>query len=344
MYINKQDFIGAAQQGQLSEEQIEKVWQALEHRQEGKPKFDLVHVAYYFGAMIVILAMSGLMTLGWEWFGGGGIFGLALIYAIGFAKAGHTLWNKDNLRIPGGLLYTLAVFMTPLAIYGLQRRLGWWPGEDPGAFQGYFQWVKGGWIPMELGTIAVTLIVIKFVRFPFLMFPLSLSLWFLSMDLTDLWTGVYPDSSWWDNRRWIALVFGLVMLIAAYSLDHSTKQDFSFWLYLFGLFALTFALSLLWEGSEYHKALYGLINVGFILISILLNRQVFIVIGSLGIFGYLSYLAYHIFEDSILFPFILSLLGIGIMYLGILYQRHRLAIENKILAYLPKKIKHYLPR
>src|SRR6185295_13514977 len=100
------------------------VWQALEKRPPAtRPRFDAAHVAYYFGALLVIGAMGWFMTTAWEVLGGAGIFGIAIAYAVGFWMVGRTLWDRNHLIVPGGLLFTMAVSMTPLAVYGLERML-----------------------------------------------------------------------------------------------------------------------------------------------------------------------------------------------------------------------------
>ena len=71
--------IGWAVTGEvISEGQAEDLWRALERRNADRPRFDLPHVAYYIGALVVISAMTWFMTLGWERFGGGGIFAISL--------------------------------------------------------------------------------------------------------------------------------------------------------------------------------------------------------------------------------------------------------------------------
>ena len=87
--------------------------------------------------------------------------------------------------------------------------------------------------------------------------------------------------------------------------------------------------------SELNKALYCLINLLLVAVSVFLQRRIFIVCGALGIFGYLEHLAEAVFKDSLAFPFALSGLGLAIIYLGIAYQRHRETIEQSILSNMP---------
>ena len=146
MNISKEDFAEAARTVALDPTHAESLWQELQCRATANPapatggsRFDLAHVAYYFGAMIVLGAMGWFMSSAWEAFGGQGIFFIAAVYATIFATAGWRLWNgpQTYLRTPGGLLVTLAVGMMPLMIYGLERWMGWWPQDDPGSYENF---------------------------------------------------------------------------------------------------------------------------------------------------------------------------------------------------------------
>jgi hypothetical protein len=121
-------------------------------------------------------------------------------------------------------------------------------------------------------------------------------------------------------------------------------EDYAFWLYLFGLLSFWFGMTLMGDGTEWEFFLYFVINLGLVLLSVLLQRRVFIVFGALGVFAYFSHLAYEIFRDSLLFPFALTVLGIGVIYLGVLYQRNRGAIEGWILGKVPMSFQQVLPR
>jgi len=343
MDFSKEDLIWAAREGVISEEQADRLWQKLRERgaRPEKSRFDAANVAYYFGALVVMSAMGWLMNLGWERFGGTWIFLLASCYAVLFVLAGRTLWHKDHLTIPGGLLFTLAVWMTPLAIYGLERVTGVWPQGAPDNFQSYHIWIKGSWILMEAGTVAAGLIALKFVRFPFLTFPIAFSLWYMSMDLTPLLVGRREFT--WQERLWVSLCFGLLILLVTYFIDRRTRDDYAFWGYLFGLAAFWGGLSLMESSSEWKKFLYCLVNLGLIILAVFLQRRVFVVFGACGVFGYLGHLSYNVFKDSFLFPIILSFLGLVVIYLGVQYQRHRRWFEEAVLAVIPPAVRRLRP-
>src|SRR3989442_15218799 len=137
MKISKNDFKSAAYEILPNEEQVEAIWQSMERHTATVSQFSLAHVIYYFGALIVISAMGWGMTLGWESFGGKGIAAISLAYAIGFFFAGRALWNNWRLAVPGGLLLTLAAWMSPLIVYGIERATGFWLQGVPGAYRDY---------------------------------------------------------------------------------------------------------------------------------------------------------------------------------------------------------------
>lgn len=342
MKLTKDDLEWAASQGLISKDQIDPLWKALENRSPVRLKLDLSNTLYYFGALIVVSAMSFFMTLGWEMFGGSGIFLIASAYGIAFAMAGRYVWYKKDLKIPGGLLFTVAVCMTPLAVYGFETMTGIWPQEDPGFYRDYHIWIKGSWFIMELATIIAGLITLKYIRFPFLTAPIAFTLWYMSMDLTPLLFGRHDFS--YEERLWVSLWFGLAMLIFSFLIDRKTKEDYAFWGYLFGMLAFWGGLSLMNSDREISKLIYCLINLILMLVSVFLQRRVFMIFGAMGVFGYIGHLVWRVFEHSILFPFVLSFLGILIIFAGLTYQRRQAAIEKYILDHTPDFMKKRLPQ
>ena len=66
------------------------------------------------------------------------------------------------------------------------------------------------------------------------------------------------------------------------------------------------------------------------------------VFGGLGVAGYLGYLAGRVFKDSLLFPFALSLIGLAIIALGVLWQRHEAEWSARLRNTLPKALRELL--
>ncbi len=340
MDISKSDLDWAAEKGVITTEQSAQLWNALEVRFKDKPHFTAVHIAYYFGAMLVISSMGWFMTLAIETLGGWGIFTVALAYAIAFILAGAKLWFKDKQRIPGGLLYTIAVSMTPLIIYGLERATGLWPEGSPGSYQDFHRYVNGAWILMEAATIAAGLGMLLYIRFPFLTAPIAFSCWYLSMDLAPLLTGGTFE---YEQRLWVSVLVGLLMLLGSYLVDCRTDEDYSFWGYFFGMLAFWFGLTLMNSNSELNKFFYLLINLGLIFCAVLLSRRIFLVFGSFGVMGYLGHLAWSVFEGSLLFPFALSFIGIAVIFIGIKLQKRVDTLGSTLKSRVPENLRWIIP-
>ena len=303
--------------------------------------FDLAHVLWYAGALVVIGAMGLFSTLAFGMMGGPALTATALIYAAAFVAAGRHLRIAHDLPVPGGLLIACAVAMTPLAVYGLQESRGWGEQGRPGAYRDLFTWIKGGWVPMEAATLLASAIALRVTRFGFITLIAAVSLWFLSMDI-GLWaTG--PDLDW-ETRRTISLWFGLGLIAFAWAVDlRQRRTDYAFWLHLAGI--LTFWGALTWQSSdsEVAKALYALMNVALIGLAIFLSRRIYAVFGAIGVALYLGDLANRVFRDSLLFPFALSLIGLGLIGLGILYQRNADRIGGAMIRSLPGSLRRWRP-
>ena len=341
MKISKDDLRWAASEGLLQSDQVEGLWAGLETRGAGGPRLDLGHVALYFGALVVMGAMGWFVTAAWDELGGSGLLLVSASYAAVFFLVGRNLWKTPRLRVAAGLLLTVAVGLTPLVVYALQRTAGLWPQLNPGTYSGFHVWVHSRWIAMELATMAAGLAMARRFPFPFLMAPVSVALWYLSMDLTPLIAGDPRFTG--DERASVSVAVGLAILLAAYLVDRRTRGDFAFWLYLCGLLAFWGGLTFHYVGSEATRLVYFAVNLLLILVAIALERPVFIVFGALGAFGYLGHLAYEVFAGSVAFPFALASSGVLVIFLAIKYQQHKTRIEGLLLSAVPPALRRLLP-
>jgi hypothetical protein len=201
MDIEGSDLEQAAVDGILTPQQVEKLWATLSQRRandggvrvspstgriERSPaatlhaRFDLVHVAWYAGALL------WFATLGIEAWGGPGILTIASCDAAVFAYAGVRMWNGAELKTLGGILTAVAVTMVPLAVYGFERTIGWWPDVDPGRYEGFYDWVKSGCFGIERVTIDAGIMAVRVVPSFFVLLPGGLCAFLTSMDLAPL--------------------------------------------------------------------------------------------------------------------------------------------------------------
>ena len=340
MKFTDKDLDWAVDNAVITEDTRASLLKALSERKEHEPSLIFTHILYYLGGMIIIGAMTLYLTIAWESLSGGSLLGVALLYGGLFALTGNWLWQKGQ-RIPGGILITAAVCMTPMAVYAVQVITGSWGTAPPGNYRDFYHWIESGWAIMEIATVIVGLIAVRFYRFPFITIPVAFTLWFISMDLTAVLFGA--DFSW-EQRAQVSLWFGLATLVASYVVDHRTREDFAFWGYLFGMVAFWGGLTSQDSNSELAKFGYCMINVFLIFLSPLLQRRVFIIFGSMGVMGYIGHLARSVFKDDLLFTFALSGVGLLIIFLGLFYHRHQERIETSLKSMLPEVVRKTLPQ
>jgi MFS family permease len=332
----------AVTRGILSPGQADDLWTFLSEQPplpERSPGFSFTNVLYYFGGIMAIGAMTLFMTIGWEAFGGWGIFSISIVYAM-LALAGTRYLQRKGYPTPAGILAALAVSLVPLAIYGLQQALKMWP--ETRAYRDYHVWIDWRWAIMEIGTLVAGGGVLYVYRLPFVVMPLSVTLWYMSMDFAPL---LAPDhSADLQTRKLVSIAFGIGMIALAILVDSWThrRPDYAFWLYIFGTLAFWGGLSSQDSGSELGKFVYALINVAMIFLGAVLARRIFTVCGGLGAFGYLGYLSYTVFKDSILFPIALTALGLGLVGAGLWWQRHEGHIRMHFRGMLPAGLRDAL--
>ena len=356
MRIERTQLEAAAQRGIISEAQAGALWTFLEAEGSGSPQFSFNHLLYYLGGMVAIGGISTFVTLGWETLGGMGLLLVALAVMAVAAWLTQYFVAEQKLAIPAGLMAALIVAATPLAVYGLQRTLGYW--EFNSAYRSYHTHVDWRWIIMELGTLVVGAAVLWIWRLPFSVMPVAVTLWYMSMDLAPLLqtslSGIDIDdpklsyeqrsaywNAYWEFRKRVSVVVGLAIAAGAIAIDRAkrSQQDYAFWLHLAGVAAFWGGLSSMSSDSEIGKLIYFVINLAMLLFGVAIGRRVYTVFGALGIAGYLGHLSYKVFKDSLAFPFVLMLIGLGVVWLGVLWQRNERQIVGTIESWLPPRLR-----
>jgi hypothetical protein len=304
------------------------------------PGFGFTNALYYFGGMVAIGAMSLFMTLGFERMGPGGLLAIGLAYLVACLKVADHFQGR-SLPVPAGILATLAVVLVPLVVWCVQSLLGLWPPGGPVGFAAYHTRIDWRWLTLEFATLIAGAVMLWRYKLPFMVMPLAVTVWYISMDAAQAL--MQKEGFDWQFSRDVSLVFGLATCALAMgvdvrsrrSADADARQDFAFWLYLFGALMFWAGLSLRESHNEWGKLAYCLINVGMIFGGAVIGRRVFTVLGALGVAGYLGYLAQRVFQDSLLFPFALTLLGLGLVWMGVWWQRHEPAIHARLRRFAP---------
>ncbi|USI26667.1 DUF2157 domain-containing protein [Alteromonas macleodii] len=344
MEVSKASIQKAVANNIISEQQGIALYNFFQEENQHTPSFTFTHILYYLGGLIAIGAMTLFMNLGWEQFGGAGIVFISMLYAGVGLKLANSFARK-HLIIPAGICATFVVCLTPLAIYGFQQWLGFWP-QDDAVYRQFHTRVKWLWLYMELGTLVTGLTIAWRYKYPFLIMPIAVTLWYISMDAVMLI--VDQDNMWnsytWEFRAQVSMYFGIVMTLLAFWVDIRSRHvaDYGFWLYLFGVIAFWGGLTSQNSDSEVSKFFYFCINLVMVGLGALLVRKVFVIFGALGCCFYLGHLASSVFRDSWLFPVALTAIGLGVVYVGIWWQKNEVKITRQARRVLPKLVQELL--
>lgn len=290
---------------------------------ERGPGFDLVTIAYYFGAFAILLAYTIFMGLQWESVGRPGqaviAFGTVLaLWAIGLKLRG---WGYP---LGGNLLIFAGTGIVPLAAYTALRLANIWPSdEDARNYRDFYRTITATWMLLEIITIGVTLFVLWRTRFLLLNLLIAFWLWFFSMDFVEWISG---DERWsWGRTEWtVGLLIGLALLALGVALQRERRsQDASFWYYLFGhIVTLGNAGALALDEGVALGLLFLLLYLGFVVMSVWLQARLFLVFGALGCYAYVSYLAFDVFDGVLGFVFALAAIGLIVVVSAVAFQRY----------------------
>lgn len=307
------------------------------------PQFVLAHLLYYFGGFVAIGAMGLFMNLGFERYGGGAMMLICVAYAV-FAGALARVCFLKHLNTPYSILLGFLLCLVPLFVFALQHFLGIWPVHEP--FQNYYSRIAKHWLILEGATVGVGMVMLYAFRRSFLMLIVAVALWLASFDVVTL---VQPEHLSWSVRSQISMYFGLLLVVVAIGVDwcqHLKRaplgQDFAFWLYIVAVITFWGGLSSQYSDSEWAKLGYCLVNIVMLWLGILLRRRVFVVFGVMGVGVYLNHLAYDVFQDSMVFPLVVALIGFAIIFLGMWWHKHEARIYQRVMAFVPEPLRGIL--
>lgn len=339
MKINQDDLNAAVQAKIINASQSDQLWSFWRTQKKDVVSFKFSHILYYLGGLIAISAVTLFVTQAWNRVQGYPLLFLALAFFLLGIGLTH-LFLQKGLRIPAGIMATFSLALVPLVVYNIQVILGNTPNQHYD-YTDFHYWIDWYWVSMEIATIMVGIIMLYFYRFPFLVFPISVVLWYMSMDFWPLLLKMHEYS--YADKAIFTMIFGLLMLTCAvlvdFYQDDNKQQDYAFWLYIFGVMTFWGGLSSQSSHSELSKFFYLLINIILLLVGAFLIRRVFVVFGAIGIFMYLGHLAFDVFKNSLGFTVALVFFGILIIIVAAYSTRMEKKLQAFVEPYIPKKLR-----
>ena len=279
--------------------------------------FTISNLLIYFGGLSAIGSVTFFITMGFLKYGYISVIFSTILFFITFLMV---LDRVENV-VAKGVVATMIVFLTPLFVYGVLGYFGMW---DIKHYPNYYKIIDKNYLLLEISTILASIFMLKKIKYPFLILPIAFSLWFMSMDITEL---IFDKLSF-ENRRVISLIFGFYTTILAYYIDNK-KSEYSFWLYLFGVIMFWSGLTFTHSSSEFAKFVYFLINIVLLLIGVVIKRKVFLTFGSLGVIVYFFHLS-ELFRNSFIFVYMVTFMGIAFVWIGSRFDKYEEKIKSKL--------------
>jgi len=256
-----------------------------------------VQVFVALGVLLVIGAHAWWSTKGYQDLGIGIVLALTLLWQAGFLCAAE--WAK---RARYGLLEQgfagIVAFYTPLTIFSIEKLLG--VDFEHENYKDFYPWISGGWVFMEIGSIAVAAALLYRYRRPFLTLPLTLFTGFLLMDATARIVGNGFDDD--DLIKWIVLTGGIVIGVVGVLLDYQGWRRFAFWPHLTSIWLVAWGLPLCTGARTWPLFVVAAVDL---LVGIWLARVVYLAAG-----GIIGWIAISMNAHGMVFPFILMAGGI----------------------------------
>jgi hypothetical protein len=251
MTVTRERFLAEAKRTGIDESAAITLYERLYPTQEAEPTLSrdgtpfisqtglsrTVQALVGLGVVLVIGAHAWWSTTGYESLGIGLVLALTLIWQVGFLAAAEWARRSGYGLLEAGFAAVVA-FYTPLTIYSVERLLGArFEGNNYGDF---YPWISGGWVFMEVGSIAVAAVLLWRYRRPFLLFPLTLFAGFLAMDATARILGDGLDDETTLSR--VVLAAGILLGLGATALDYLGWRRFAFWPHLTSIWLVAWGL------------------------------------------------------------------------------------------------------
>ena len=285
--------------------------------------FNGIMIAYGIGALVVLFAFAWFMIDRWQVLGDSGVFGLSIAYGAVFLLVAQVL-KRERFETARGVAVLLAVGMAPLAMWALLR----WTGlSSPqldvmcGMPEHPFAVCQGQPLAIELAAVAAALIAMRQIAFSALMIPIAVVCVTLPERLLREWShGPGYDGA---VMGWRWTIIASVLAAIAYTLDRrrGDGEDYGFWLWLSSAVAAIFGVMMVFQFDHALRPWLGPVALLVLTASVYLRRRVLLIVGLMGVMGFLGWLAADVFKVTTAFPLVLAFLGVAIIILTVWVQK-----------------------
>ncbi|AUR52366.1 hypothetical protein CUN60_08675 [Aquella oligotrophica] len=321
--------------GVLEESQAKKLLELFITDNDSITKFKFTHLLYYLGGLLTISALTIFVGSNWDNMEGVPLLLISLCLFTGSLFLTNLSFHKRQF-IPAGIMAAIALVNVPLLVYNLQLLMHLLP-QNLSHYKEYHYLVKAAWLPMEFATLIAGAALYYRYQLGFILFPVSITLWYLSMDLFQILSGLTTFDL--IARAWFSMLFGGVELIILTYIDYKADEKLAaklFWLFLFALITFWGGLSAINDSfSIIGHTIYLLINLFLLVMAVILQRRFFAILGAVGVFWFVADLS----PNSIWFSIILVATGFFIMLLAYYWSKIESKFVNHYSNLLPERLR-----
>jgi uncharacterized membrane protein len=279
----------------------------------------------YIGGFLVIVASVVFVALGWREMGDVQRLFWGTLAVVAPWGAGFFL---RRLRQPlamhaGSVLVTAGTVAILLFGFTLYRVLGWWPEPwnhwDANAAANEDRVNQLMMTSQIVAALAAGVFAFR-LRVPWMLLITGVMGWIAWTTAIDQWM---PREEMEDPALWVMALYGVAFVLAGLVVDRLHMRQYAFWLFLVGLTATFIFLGI----DSFDDALgptgfvFLALAVTAIVLSMVIDYQIFLLYGAIGLYGWVSALIIDAFGGSRSVAAVLIALGVVIVLAGIAWQR-----------------------
>lgn len=277
------------------------------------------HILYYIGGAIVFLGISVLIWQQWTSLNSATKILSTLGSGIASYIAAVFLSREERLEIASRAFYFISALVMPLGLHVTF----YVAGLDTGSH---------GVQSIVSGILLVTFLFSYFVnrRTVFLLFNIIFGTW-LFFSFTSFLIGSRPNFGW-EFSAYRVLCTGLVYALLGHYFTTTSHRALTGALYGFGVLCFLGAALALgdWKPNQnwFWELVFPGLVFGVVFLSVYLRSKAFLTFGSLYLITYIFKITSEYFAQSLGWPLVLVLTGLGLIAIGYLHFN----LKRKYLA------------
>lgn len=268
------------------------------------------HILYYIGGAVVFLGISVLIWQHWTALNSATKILSTLGSGIAAYIAAVFLSREERLEITSRAFYFISALVMPLGLHVTFHVAG----LDTGSH---------GVQSIVSGILLATFLLSYFVnrKTVFTLFNIIFGTW-LFFSFTSFIVGGRPGFDW-EFSAYRVLCTGLVYALLGYYFTTTSHRALTGALYGFGVFCFLGAALALGDWKPHQNWFWELIFPGLVFgvmfLSVYLKSKAFLTFGSLYLIAYIFKITGEYFAESLGWPLVLVLTGLGLIAIGYLH-------------------------